>query len=55
MAKKNAAAVQLGRSGGKARGKKLSKRRLTEIGRLGGLARWKERRKTNHGKAQTFA
>jgi hypothetical protein len=42
MPKKNPAAVQLGRRGGKARGKKLSKLKLKEIARLGGLARWKK-------------
>jgi general stress protein YciG len=42
MPKKNPAAVQLGRRGGKARGKKLSKEKRKEIARLGGLARWKK-------------
>ena len=42
MGKKNSAAVQLGRRGGKARGKKLSKQKRKEIARLGGLARWKK-------------
>jgi hypothetical protein len=42
MSKKNPAAVQLGRRGGKTRAKKLSKQRREEIARLGGLARWKK-------------
>jgi hypothetical protein len=42
MPKKNPAAVRLGRRGGKARGKKPSKRKRKEIARLGGLARWKK-------------
>ena len=47
MPRKNPAAVSLGRRGGKARGKKLSKQRRREIARLGGLARWKKGRLTN--------
>lgn len=42
MATKNPAAVQLGRRGGKARAKKLSKEKRKEIARLGGRARWKK-------------
>ncbi len=44
MPKKNPAAVQLGRRGGKARSKALSKQKRREIARLGGLARWKKGR-----------
>jgi len=44
---KNAAAVTLGRlgglKGGPARAGKLSKRRLSEIGKKGAQARWKKR------------
>lgn len=40
--KKNPAAVSLGTRGGKARAKKLSKKRRKEIARLGGLKRWKK-------------
>jgi hypothetical protein len=42
---KNPAAVQLGRRGGKARGKKLPKQQRKKIARLGGLARWKKARR----------
>ena len=42
--KKNAAAVALGRKGGKARAKKLSKKRMREIAMLGVEARWKKSR-----------
>jgi hypothetical protein len=38
--RKNPAAVTLGRQGGKARAKKLSKRALSKIGRKGAKARW---------------
>jgi hypothetical protein len=40
---KNPAAVALGRRGGKARAKKLSKRRQSEIGRKAARARWKKK------------
>jgi hypothetical protein len=42
MAKKekNPAAVELGRAGGKARGKSLSKAELTAIGKKGAAKRW---------------
>ena len=47
---KNAAAVELGRlggaKGGKARAKKLSKERLSEIGRKAVEARWRKHRET---------
>jgi len=36
----NKSAQALGKLGGKARAKKLSKERLKEIGRLGANARW---------------
>lgn len=42
MPKKHPGAVQLGKLGGKARNKKLSKQQRKEIARLGGLARWKK-------------
>lgn len=42
MAKKNPAAVKLGRRGGKVRAERLSKQERKEIARLGGLARWKK-------------
>jgi len=42
--KKNPAAVMLGKRGGKARAKKLSKRKRKEIAQQGGLARWKKAR-----------
>jgi hypothetical protein len=45
MAKKHPGAVQLGKLGGKARSKKLSKKQRKEIARLGGLARWKKARR----------
>lgn len=45
MKKKLSAAVELGRRGGKARAKKVSKKKLSVIGRLGGIARWKKMRK----------
>jgi hypothetical protein len=45
MRKKLSAAVELGRRGGKARATKISKKKLSAIGRLGGLARWKKARK----------
>jgi hypothetical protein len=41
--KKNPAAVALGKRGGIARAKKLSKRRQSEIGRRAALARWKKK------------
>lgn len=43
--KKNPAAVALGRHGGKARAKSLSKRELSKIGRKGAAARWKKEEK----------
>ena len=46
MAKrKNPAAVKLGALGGKARARKASKKRLSEIGRKGAAARWKKGKK----------
>jgi general stress protein YciG len=45
MTKKNRAAVALGRRGGKARAKALTKARRSEIARLGGAASWKNRKK----------
>lgn len=42
MRKKHRGAMQLGKLGGKARSKKLSKKQRHEIARLGGLARWKK-------------
>jgi hypothetical protein len=44
--RKNPAAVKLGALGGKARGRKASKKRLSEIGREGAAARWKETTKS---------
>jgi len=44
--KKNPAAVKLGRLGGRARARKASKMRLSEIGRKGAAARWKKARKS---------
>jgi len=44
MPRKNPAAVKLGRLGGAARAKRLSKRRRKEIARLGALARWEKAR-----------
>jgi len=38
--KKNAAAVQLGRKGGKARASNLTAEQLAEIGRKAAAARW---------------
>ena len=40
---KNAAAVALGRRGGRARKKNLTKKELSEIGKLGAAKRWGER------------
>jgi hypothetical protein len=37
---KSAAAVELGRKGGRSRGKKLSRKELTRIGKQGAAARW---------------
>jgi len=45
MRKKHLGAMQLGKLGGKARSKKLSKKQREEIARLGGLARWKKARR----------
>jgi len=46
MAKKKlAAAVELGRRGGKARAKALSKKRASEIGRKASRVRWRKARK----------
>ena len=45
MKKKMPAAVALGRRGGLARAKKVSRRKLTEIGRKGAAARWRKARK----------
>ena len=45
MKKKLPAAVELGQRGGKARAKKLSRKRLSEIGRKAASARWKKARK----------
>jgi len=42
MRKKLAAAVELGRRGGKARARKLSEARRQEIARNGGKARWRK-------------
>jgi len=42
--KKMPAAVQLGRLGGRARAKKTSKKRLSEIGRKAARARWRKER-----------
>ena len=39
---KSAAAVELGRLGGQARAKKLSKKRRTEIARKAAASRWKD-------------
>ena len=44
VAVKNRAAVALGRRGGRARAKKLSKKERKEIARLGGLARQRKRK-----------
>ena len=41
---KNKAAVELGRKGGQARAKKLSKERRAEIAKRAAAARWKRRR-----------
>jgi general stress protein YciG len=40
MKRKNPAAVSLGRKGGKARKRKLTPERLSEIGRKGAEKRW---------------
>jgi hypothetical protein len=42
MAKKHPGAVALGKRGGKARSKKLSRKQRKDIARLGGFARWKK-------------
>jgi hypothetical protein len=42
MKRKNEAAAQLGRRGGKARARKLSKEELSEQGRKAVQARWKK-------------
>ena len=41
MTTKNRAAVQLGRRGGKARAKNLTKAELSEIGKRANAVRWK--------------
>jgi general stress protein YciG len=41
--KKNQAAVQLGRKGGLARKKNLTKEQLSEIGKAGAGTRWSKR------------
>ena len=45
MARKNPAAVTLGRLGGKARAEKLSRAQRKVIAKQGGFARWKKARK----------
>jgi hypothetical protein len=42
MHKKNPAAASLGRLGGKARAKKMSKKRRAEIARKAAKARWRK-------------
>lgn len=42
--RKSPAAVELGRRGGKARAKRLSKQEREKIARKGGKARWKKGR-----------
>jgi len=42
---KNAAAVALGRMGGKARAEGLTKKRRKEIARMGAAIRWKDKTK----------
>ena len=42
---KNFHAVALGRKGGRARAKSLTKKQLTDIGRKGAKARWGKKRK----------
>lgn len=44
MRKKNQAAVALGRKGGFARAKRLSAKKLSEIGRMGAAARLKKKK-----------
>ncbi len=41
--KKNIHAAALGTEGGRARARKLSKRKLSEIGKMGAAARWLKR------------
>lgn len=43
--KKNPAAVALGALGGKARARRLSKERLSEIGKAAAKARWQNHKK----------
>ena len=43
--RKNPAAVALGRLGGKARARKASGKKLSEIGRKGAVARWSKGKK----------
>lgn len=47
MKKASKAAVTLGRLGGKARAKKLSKRERSAISRKGGKARWRKKEVKN--------
>jgi hypothetical protein len=47
MKKKFPAAVELGRRGGKARAKALSKKRASEIGRKAARARWRKAKKSS--------
>lgn len=45
IAAKNAAAAELGKKGGEARAKNLTKEQLTEIGRKGAQTRWAKQSK----------
>jgi len=45
VARKNPAAVELGRRGGKARARKLTKERAREIGQKAAQARWAKEKK----------
>ena len=50
MAKKNQAAAQLGKRGGRARAKKLTKEELSESARKAAQARWaKEKKGSQNG------
>jgi hypothetical protein len=49
MAKKNPAAVQLGRRGGKATAKKLTPEQRKESARMAANARWAKKKKDGDG------
>jgi hypothetical protein len=51
MVKKELTASEMGRKGGTARGRKLTKEQLAEIGRKGAATRWGKKPSKKGGKA----